>query len=330
VKIYDNDVSPPPPPPPRPQIDAGETSSVAVSDEGEVFTWGWGGSFWGGSGGLGHGDVVTQPSPALVESLSDSKVFITSVSVGSSHMLALTKDGKVFSWGNGEYGRCGNGLTNQPKPLAIEILSESAGGGGKCISIAAGPTHSFAVDAEGYVWAWGKNEASQLGLGAGLVADLNTMEEYPTRVMVEGDEFNASIDGSGVSGGGGSGFNGRVTKIAAGSNHTLALTRDGKVWNWGARTHLSPTLVPFAKSLIGSTSPNRPLTAKIIAAGDAVSAVIEPTGSLLTWSKGGRNEVLGHAVTVLGNPRTPESIDADNLIFSAVSIGANHALAVVA
>lgn len=30
------------------QIAAGETSSAAVSDEGDVYTWGWGGSFWEG------------------------------------------------------------------------------------------------------------------------------------------------------------------------------------------------------------------------------------------------------------------------------------------
>ena len=232
-------------------------------------------------------------------------------------MLALTKEGRVYSWGNGEYGRCGNGLIHQPKPQIIEILAESAGGGGKCVAIAAGPTHSFAVDAEGHLWAWGKNEASQLGLGAGLIADLTTMEEYPTRVLVEGDA--AAVGG----------FNGHVSQVAAGSNHTIALTRDGKVWHWGARTFLTPTLVPFASAPAGSSSPVRPLTAKIVSAGDTVSAVIEPTGALLTWSKGGRSEVLGHPVTVLGNARTPERIDAGDLLFSAVSIGTNHAIAVV-
>jgi len=31
------------------QVAAGETASAAVSSEGEVFTWGWGGSFWEGA-----------------------------------------------------------------------------------------------------------------------------------------------------------------------------------------------------------------------------------------------------------------------------------------
>jgi alpha-tubulin suppressor-like RCC1 family protein len=80
-------LTPAPPPPPllRAQIDAGETSSAALSDEGEVFTWGWGGSFWGGNGGLGHGDSVSQPLPALVEGLGSER--IASIAVGTAHML---------------------------------------------------------------------------------------------------------------------------------------------------------------------------------------------------------------------------------------------------
>jgi len=52
---------------------------------------------------------------------------------------------------------------------------------------------------------------------------------------------------------------------------------------------------------------------------------------VLTWSKGGRSEALGHPVGVLGNARVPASIDAGgSLRFSCVSIGKNHGLAVVA
>ena len=159
---------------------------------------------------------------------------VASISVGSAHMLALATDGRVFSWGNGEYGRCGNGRASQPVPAVVDVLAESAGGG-KCVAVAAGPTHSFALDAAGDVWAWGKNEAGQLGLGASLIADLNTMEEYPTRVLLEGADADA-------------GFNHNVVDISTGSNSAVARARDGSVWQWGARTFLVPTRVPFALS----------------------------------------------------------------------------------
>lgn len=233
------------------QIDAGETSSAAVSDEGEVFTWGWGGSFFGGNGGLGHGNNVTQPLPALVEALQGAGgAAIASVSVGSAHMAALARDGTLWTWGKGEYGRCGNGQSSQAAPAPVALLVER---GSRCTSAAAGGAHTLAATQAGELWAWGKNEASQLGLGAGLVADLHNMEEFPTQVEAEGHTAPA--------------FNLRAEAVAAGASHSLALTAGGRVWQWGARTFLSPThvptavLSPAAQARAGAASADLPLHA---------------------------------------------------------------------
>ena len=139
-------------------IGAGETASAAVSAEGDVYTWGWGGSFWQGNGGLGHGDSTTQPRPALVQCLEEAGTKVLSVSVGNGHMLAVTKDGTVLSWGNGEYGRCGNGKRAQLLPEPVDLLA-----GKMCVAVAAGFQHSLALTADGVVFAWGKNDAGQLG-----------------------------------------------------------------------------------------------------------------------------------------------------------------------
>ena len=246
------------------QIDASDTSCAAVSNEGEVFTWGWGGSFWSGNGGLGHGNNATQTRPALVEGLCDGSdaVKVTSVSVGSAHMLALTKDGRVFSWGNGEYGRLGNGKNEQLVPEPVTLLddvsknisssssfssssSSSSSSGIRArsshvVQISAGQAHSLAVLADGRLFAWGKNEASQLGLGGAMVMDLNTMEAYPT--LVELDESNSGDD---ISDGNAKRFNGRVAKAICGQSHSIALTHDGSVWQWGGRNFLQPTRVEY-------------------------------------------------------------------------------------
>ena len=140
------------------RIGGGETASAAVSEEGDVYTWGWGGSFWQGNGGLGHGDSTTQPRPALVQHLEESGTKVISIAVGNGHMLALTKEGRVLSWGNGEYGRCGNGKRVQTLPEPVDLLS-----GKMCVAVAAGFQHSLALSADGVVYAWGKNDAGQLG-----------------------------------------------------------------------------------------------------------------------------------------------------------------------
>lgn len=162
-------------------IDGNETSSAAISEEGEVFTWGWGGSMWGGNGGLGHGNNVTQPRPALVEGLAGVKV--RGIAVGATHMLAVSQEGKVYSWGNGEFGRLGTDKRKQLSPEIVELLLPHP-----VQQVAAGRDCSFALGKDGALWGWGKNDASQLGLGAGLVADLNNMEAYPVKVELEGED----------------------------------------------------------------------------------------------------------------------------------------------
>jgi len=298
------------------QIDAGETSSAAVSEEGEVFTWGWGGSLWGGNGGLGHGNNLTQNQPALVEGLSNAGVKVTSLSVGTAHMLALGSDGLIWSWGNGEYGRCGNGRGSQKLPIPVELLAEK---GVRCVSVAAGGKHSLCVTEEGEVWAWGKNETAQLGLGVNLVADLHNMEEYPTLVEVE--EMGGSGNASGIL------FSKRAKVVAAGTAHSLSLSSPGGlVWQWGARTFLSPTLVPSAVlAPVSSSSTPVPLKAVSLFAGDNVSGVLDEDGRLFSWGKGFHSPALGQNSNVLG---TPAQIDLPGKVLTA-SLGAQHGGAVV-
>lgn len=69
--------------------------TAAVDSEGNLYTWGFGGSFWGGVGGLGHGDESEQPKPKLVQSLVSYGAKVGSVSCGEKHTLILTDDGEV-------------------------------------------------------------------------------------------------------------------------------------------------------------------------------------------------------------------------------------------
>ncbi len=184
-----------------------------------------------GSGGLGHGDKTTQPRPALVEALNDAKAKVTQVSVGSRHMLALTTEGKVWSWGNGEYGRCGNGKNEQPKPEVISLLE-----GKRVVQVASGTMHNLALTDSGHVWVWGKNDAGQLGVGGSVLMDLNTMEEYPLLLEIDERDNGPEISRQ---------FVGKIASVACGGNHSLALSKEGRVFQWGQRTFLQPQPVEY-------------------------------------------------------------------------------------
>ena len=78
------------------------------------------------------------------------------------------------------------------------------------MAIAAGDYHTLAVGENGEVWAWGRNASGQLGVGTGT----SGTEASSTPVKVS----SMLTD---------------VVAVAAGSEHSLALKRDGTIFGWG-------------------------------------------------------------------------------------------------
>lgn len=78
---------------------------------------------------------------------------IIQISCGSQHTLALREDGFVYSWGKGADGRLGhNGTETLTRPTALKAFMKSDYE--RVIAVAAGFSHSLALDAEGKVWSW--------------------------------------------------------------------------------------------------------------------------------------------------------------------------------
>lgn len=63
----------------------------------------------GTSGRLGIDEYTDQSSPKVISELSTYVVRRVATSVGGRHAMALTADGKVFSWGDGDLGQLGHG-----------------------------------------------------------------------------------------------------------------------------------------------------------------------------------------------------------------------------
>lgn len=95
--------------------------------------------------------------------LADKEVI--QLSTSKSHALALTSDGKVYSWGNNNCGQLGDGTTQfSIVPIAVDMSGVLAD---KVITeIYAGRNHSIAVDEGGKVYAWGRG-----GIGSGKILD---------------------------------------------------------------------------------------------------------------------------------------------------------------
>ena len=84
------------------RITCGQTSSMAVLENGEVYGWGY-----NGNGQLGLGNNINQLNPQRVTGLQG--VVVTMVVCGYAHTLAVSDEGALYAWGANSYGQLGTG-----------------------------------------------------------------------------------------------------------------------------------------------------------------------------------------------------------------------------
>lgn len=123
------------------QIACGGYHSLALTEDGKVLSWGY-----GGHGQLGHSSIQNQKVPTMIEALADER--IVSVACGGSSSAAVTETGKLYMWGNTKDSQLGvPGLPEiQPSPIEIQFLMEDDGlGPHKVLSVAIGASHAMCL-----------------------------------------------------------------------------------------------------------------------------------------------------------------------------------------
>ncbi|KIW08087.1 uncharacterized protein PV09_01027 [Verruconis gallopava] len=190
---------------------AGDSTSYAVTDEGNVYGWGTyrnAEGIWGFRVDEEGKMVKEQKVPVQITNLKN----ITAVSCGDNHTLALDNKGVVWAWGSGQQDQLGRRIVARhaeknliPAPVPIP---KSA----KIEKIIAGPNHSFAIEKTGTVWTWGLNNFAQTGIPYGKDKD-NDMITAPTKVK--------ALEGH------------KIVNIGTGANHSIALTEDGDLLTFG-------------------------------------------------------------------------------------------------
>jgi alpha-tubulin suppressor-like RCC1 family protein len=147
-------------------VATGDEFTVAVTDAGAVY------SFGRGDGRLGHGGrqdfdkVQGVFLPKRIEALEG--VLVATVAAGDAHVLALTRCGRVYSWGAGaddvpEHGRGSGrevGKEHQYMPHVIEALR-----GKRVRAVAARVYASCVVTDAGALYTWGTDYCGNLGHG---------------------------------------------------------------------------------------------------------------------------------------------------------------------
>jgi alpha-tubulin suppressor-like RCC1 family protein len=250
------------------QIARGHDFALALTSEGQVFSWGD-----HSSGQLGTGGALTSRSlPAAITSFLTNKKVIC-IAAGHSHALALCSDNTLWAWGPSSQGRLGNGGTSgiYYSPTEVSRYSSSTALQGKTVvSIAAGGQHSLALCSDGTLAAWGSNLKGQLGMNS-------TAQQNEPKAVSQASEVSAL-------------FGKTVTAISAGTDHSMALCSDGTVVTWGGNdfgqlgiNSTANSLVPVLVSTTEGVSALSGRTVVSMMAAGTHSRALCSDGAFIAW-----------------------------------------------
>lgn len=205
-------------------VKAGGRNTYLLTDEGRVFSFGY-----GANGTLGNGDSLDVYVPTLITHPNLDGKTIVDVAVSwnrnpvltqfeqssRSHALLLADDGTLFAMGSNASGQLGVGdFTNRfvPTPVTANLAGKTI------VRIAVAGQNSMAIASDGTVYLWGEGGLGEMGFGH--TDDLNV----PTLAS------HAQVGGKKVIAGAiGFGSNSTTGPLP----HYLVLTEDGLLHAFG-------------------------------------------------------------------------------------------------
>jgi alpha-tubulin suppressor-like RCC1 family protein len=222
------------------------------------------------------------------------------LAAGGNHSLIVTAFGKVFACGDNTYGQLAQPATTLSSGTLVEVVFPSLSS--KIVSVVAGADHNLALDENGGVWVWGRNDSGQLGKNTrtlGVVAD-----RTPVRIISSG-----------------------AKSLAAGYAHSLVLMQNGTVQGFGRNT-LGQTGQSSGTSYAKLPIPISGLSGiRSIAAGTDSSFAIDQEGQLRSWGYNTYGELLlGYASSAVYGPTpSPIATNVSNVAgggYSSLAVGA--------
>jgi len=247
------------------QADAGSGYHVVALDcQQRVWAFGENGNGQlGRSPDNGSSTPLAVPGVGGVGQLSGAQ-YVTGANRASFAILA---DGRVVGWGQNGDGQLGRGNTTQDF-VPNYVLKAANTPLTNIFQVDAGDETVYALDGDGFVWAWGSNQNAALGRkGGGTPYAKYVLKQDSTPLN-------------------------NIIMISGGDKHGLALSIDGTVWSWGGnwgRGQLgngdaNGNDQPYAAQVLAPTGETGFLkNATYIAAGQASSMVVLRNGNVVTF-----------------------------------------------
>ena len=187
------------------KVHCGFEFSIALTECAKLYGWGENNK---GQLGFRSSAAVTRPTVIHIDQMNefeDDSEYITSVACGANHVCAIDNEGRLYSWGDNEFGQSGQGHWD---PIALPKLICGTIEGLKVHSVSCGQ-HTIAIAGpRKRLFSWGAGTRGQLGLGTEV--DVNTPKQIPS---VNDLQFD---------------------KIYCGEYHSLGIASGSLVYTWGS------------------------------------------------------------------------------------------------
>lgn len=147
-----------------------------------------------------------------------SEYQVRSVAIGGEHLLILTEDLKLFTYGSNSHGQLGQGDCEERNEICfVNTLQD------KAISIiACGERHNAVVDDAGILYTWGDSKEGQCGLGADGIFTTPSKVCFP---QVKRLSMKSSVPIEA--------FDTKIKAVSCGELFSVAIDTKGCVWSWG-------------------------------------------------------------------------------------------------
>ena len=188
------------------QISAGDSHSLALGTDGNLYSWGYNDH---AQLGIGASDSDAHAAPSKVNLPTGVPKF-TQISAGYKHSLALGTDGNLYSWGTNEKGQLGRSINGAEDGTPRKVNLPT--GVSRFTQVIAGGEHSLALGSDGNLYSWGDNTSGQLGRNPSA-----TKDGTPRKVAMPAGITITQASAPGTLGG----------------DFSLALGSDGNIYSWG-------------------------------------------------------------------------------------------------
>ena len=159
------------------QVAMGRQHTIALSEDGDVYTWGW-----NNSGQLGNGTTTSSNTPVQIQ--IGEGVQVSRVYADDYTSAALTTDGQLYVWGKNDCGQFGDGsVTNSSTPVKVELSNSVK-------EFVLYDSSCMVCLEDGTVWAWGSSDSNRR-LGTGETGNLLKPNQVKNLTSI------SEIDGNG-------------------------------------------------------------------------------------------------------------------------------------